>query len=65
MITLTCGEQKIKVSIEYAERILRIQKKMRSTRWELPSQYQLKADGTIIKANKGVSTKSPEETGNK
>jgi hypothetical protein len=65
MIPLVCGEIKIKVPIEYAENILRIQKKMKATRWELTSQYQLKEDGAIVRANKKTGSGQTEEVGDK
>ena len=51
MITLECGNQRITLSILEAENLLRIQDKMRATSWELPSHYQRKADGTIVRTN--------------
>ena len=55
MITLVCGKQTCTVSEKEAVAILRIQSKMKATKWELPSQYQIKEDGIIIRTDPGVS----------
>jgi hypothetical protein len=62
MITLVCGDQELTVSILEAENVLRIQDIMKATQWELPTQFQRKEDGTIIRPNKRAGTgKAPKE----
>lgn len=62
MITLVCGEQKLTVCIEQAERIFKLQKEIHLTNWQLPENYQL-VDGKIIKHGhtKAVPGKAKEK----
>ena len=54
MITLECGKEKYTVTIDRATSLLKIQKEMRLTGWQLPPNYIFK-DGVIIRTSQGIS----------
>lgn len=53
MITLICGEQRWRVSIQHAERVLKIQSKIGGD-WQLPENYTF-ANGTISRTDQTLS----------
>ena len=63
MITLICGEEKKKFSVQQAESILYIQNQMRLKGWELPdnSPYKYENNALVKRGNRATCKEEAEE----